>query len=190
MIKFFKPFACVIAFSVSACVPTTPGGATGAPSATPSLSPSPSVQPGPDLPGESASPSPTPLPGASAVPGDELPPQLSELRFGAIDRFLDSRGEHTRFAVELLDANGQIIAAQVPLEWRSSRPQDFSVADDGQVTALVDFGYSTISVQIPGTAFVAQAVINVSAGGGTGGSSKGPAPTPSVSVSLLEGGYY
>lgn len=190
MIKLLNPLTCLMAFSLSACVPTTtPGGTTATPSSMPSLS----VSPSPDLPDESTSLFPGPVPslspGAATEPGFELPSQLSELRFGEIDRFLDSRGERTRFAVELLDAAGQVIAVPVPLEWRSSRPQDFSVADDGEITALVDFGYSTISVQIPGTAFVAQAVINVSVGG-AGSGSKMPVPTSSVSVSLSDGGYY
>lgn len=187
-----KPLLCLMTFSLSACVSTAPGGTTGTPSANPSASPTAlaSINPSPT---PAPTESPTPMPSSespSAMPTDPepLPAQLNGLRFGTINRFLESKGDQTRFSVELLDAQDQVFQAQVPLEWNSSRPQDFGVDPDGQITALVDYGYSLISVRIPGTSFLAQAVINVSAGAGSRSSQ--PVQEPLVTVNLTEAGYY
>jgi hypothetical protein len=105
-----------------------------------------------------------------------------------MDRFLDAKGESTRFPVELVDALGQVISMTVPLEWSSSRSQDFSVDAAGNITALVASGFSTIAAKIPGTDFEARAIINVassSTGGSSGGGSSVAANAAPVITSLV-----
>jgi hypothetical protein len=64
---------------------------------------------------------------------------------------------------------GQRRAGEIPLEWSSSRPQDFLVDAEGNVQALVDYGYSEIIVKIVGTNYEARTVVNVNLGGSGGG---------------------
>lgn len=150
-----------------------------------SVTPAASAQPGG---GTSPTPQPDsgsskPAPGASATPlpgnGSDftLPESLSSIRFASVDRFLNQKGESTRIQVELVDSLGNLIPVEVPFTWTSSHPQELSVDAEGNVTALVEFGYSTIEVKIPGTQFEARTVVNVnsvnSGGGGGGGRSTG-----------------
>ena len=164
--------------------PATGVGASALPSATPGASANPSDNTGsastPLTPNASATPSANasaPVNGGVNTGGSvnvSLPANLSSIRFATIDRFLDAKGEATRYQVELVDSLGNLIPVEVPLEWSSSRLQDFSVDANGNIKALVDFGYSTIEVKIPGTAFEARTVVNVtspSSGGGSGGGS-------------------
>jgi hypothetical protein len=124
-----------------------------------------------------------PVPPPTTQSGGGVPANLDALRFRDSNRrFLQAKGESSTFEVVLLDRAGQEIQASVPLNWQSSRPEDFSVNAQGLITALVDTGYSEITVRIPGTAFEARSVINVnspgSGTGGGGGSGGGSAPVP------------
>lgn len=178
----------LLALVFTACAPKTltPSQASGVPTAGSSVGPvlgattSPPVA-SPQLPGSLPQPGST----ASATPAlSDLPENLAGLRYAdGINRFLNAEGQTMRFAVELVDKDGQKIEAEVPLEWFSSRPQDFSVDAQGLLKALVRSGYSEIVVRIPGTRFEARTIINVSGGGsssgGGGGGGGGPAaPAP------------
>lgn len=128
---------------------------------------------------ESPTPEKTAIPDISGA--FSLPQNLAEIRFDAsIDRFLDSKGESTRFKVVLLDDQGQMIDASVPIIWRSSRPHQFSVDAEGQITALVESGYSSITASIPGTDFAIDVVINIDTAGSSGGGGGGGGSPQSV----------
>lgn len=166
----------------------TPPTASPSQSATPTTSPTPenpATPPpgsteGPSSPGEIA-PTPTARPTAFVLPAN-----LSRIQFSAQnDRFLDQVGEQTQFQVELIDNLGQVIDAVVPLEWISSRPDDFSVDAEGHLTARVASGFSTITVRIPGTSFEARTIINVVSGGSSGGGGGGSSPRNTAPVITL-----
>jgi hypothetical protein len=113
-----------------------------------------------------------------------IPTELAAIRFADDNqRFLERMNETTRLKLVFLDKLGQTLQLSgLPLEWSSNRPQDFSVDVAGQVKALVDSGFSVITVQVRGTALQAQTVINVNTpfgggGGGGGGGSSAPAKT-------------
>lgn len=185
-----------LALSLLTACPSQPlaTGAIPQASSSPSELPGVSVSPGPQsgelenpVPAESALPGASPLPSASSSPAGggsatiKLPENLSSIRFASVDRFLDQQGETTHIRVELLDQLGQLIPINVPFAWTSSRSQDFSVDAEGNVTALVEFGYSTIEARIPGTSFRASSVINVnSADSGSGGSAAGRIAVPVI----------
>ncbi len=107
----------------------------------PSASPGPLPEPTPSLSSQpsplsnltpssspSSSPSPTPKPSVPATP-------VFEMRFEEPKRFLYSKGETVRIYVTLLDAQGQPLSSQVqatlPIEWRSTRPQEIAVDQPG-----------------------------------------------------------
>lgn len=153
----------------SSSAPGNSGNPT--PSAEPSgpSGPVASVTPSPNNPQPSSSPS---APGGSSA--FELPDSVAAIRFANNDRFLDQQGESTTWAVELVDRSGNVVPVEnVPLEWRSSRPEDFAVDAQGKLTALVGAGYSMIEVRVQGTSLEARSVINVSAGGAGGGGGGG-----------------
>lgn len=154
----------------------SPGNGEPTPSAQPSgtASPDPTVSSTPEVPQPSSSPS-------ASGPSFVLPDNVAAIRFANNDRFLDQQGENITWAVELVDRNGSVVPVEnVPLEWSSSRPEDFSVDAQGKLTALVSAGYSVIEVRVQGTSLEARSVINVSAGGvgggGGGGGSVNAAP--------------
>ncbi|MGV3526616.1 MAG: hypothetical protein ACO1RX_20530 [Candidatus Sericytochromatia bacterium] len=173
--------------SLSACTP--PGTSQPLPGPSPDASAAPTP-----VPGVSATPTPVPsptaspvvpTPSASAPPAVGLPAELAGIRFAASNvRFLNQKGQSTPFEVEALDREGRVLdlnLAALPLEWRSSRPQDFSVDAQGQVTALVESGYSSIEVRVPGSDFQASSVVNIATGSGNGGGGGGSsAPTPNA----------
>lgn len=189
--RFFWAGSLLAVSLLTACPPQSVVNTPVTPSTGASASPSASSSPGNSSPTSSptASPATSTLPDAPPTPGSSpsapvsggvdtsgsatvsLPANLSSIRFATIDRFLDAQGEVTRFQVEFVDNLGNRISGNVPLLWSSSRPQDFSVDAEGNVKALVDFGFSTIEVRIPGTAFEARTIVNVtsSSGGGSGG---------------------
>ena len=117
-------------------------------------------------------------PEASAAPDGGAPSdsvsaaelaQIARLNLQFSTRYLESQGETQQLQVQLLDANGNLLnLGSVPLEYRSSRPNDFSVSESGLVTALVDYGYSNIQVSL-GDLQVSQ-LFSVDAGGSSGGS--------------------
>lgn len=180
---------------LTACFPSAPPTQQPTPSAsssTPGSTPSPvSPSASPTSTGATASPSPgttEPSSGPSTSPEAPfvLPSNVAAIRFGNNDRFLDQQGESTTFDVELVDRNGNVVTLEnVPLEWSSSRPQDFSVDSQGKITALVASGYSVIEVRVKGTALEARSVINVNAGvGGSGGGGGGASNASPVITSL------
>lgn len=66
--------------------------------------------------------------------------------------FLEAEGQSTEFKAILKDADGQVLnSADFPLEWLSSRPQDFSIDNSGKVVALTDYGYTYVTVRVKGT---------------------------------------
>ena len=126
---------------------------------TPSTPPSTGVA---DPPSESESPTDAPVSGVD----------LSRLGSVSLegDRFLDALGETTQFKVILKDKSGQVISLDgLDLRWTSSRPGDFSVDGQGLATALKEFGFADIQVEILGTALKASAPISVALGIGGGG---------------------
>lgn len=134
--------------------------------------------------GQEPSVAETPRPGVSTPPGSapfRLPDNVVAIRFANNDRFLDQQGESTTFAVELVDRNGNVIALDnVPFEWSSSRPTDFSVDAQGKLTALVSSGYSVIEVRVKGTDLEARSVVNVASGGSSGGGGGGGGSSPAL----------
>jgi len=122
-----------------------------------------------------ASPSPSPEepePEATASllpePTATLPSELAELRLSPHNtRFLSAQGAQVSWQVEPLDAAGRLLTDSVPLQWRSSRPQDFSVDAQGVLTALVETGYAEITVSIPGTSLLARSLIHVNPSAGS-----------------------
>lgn len=117
-------------------------------------------------------------PEASASPDGSTPSdsvsatelaQIARLDLKFSSRYLENQGETQQLQVQLLDANGNPLnLGSVPLEYRSSRPNDFSVSENGLVTALVDYGYSNIQVSL-GDLQVSQ-LFSVDAGGSSSGS--------------------
>jgi hypothetical protein len=195
-----KPVITLISclLGLTACNPgPTAQQASGLPSAGPAASVTPgfqSVTPGSQSGTSSSSPLPSPLyPSPSAPPAlpGSLPAGLAGLRLETGNRFLSGQGARAQFRAVLLDAAGQVLRAEVPLQWQSSRPQDFSVDDQGQILALVGSGYADIQVRIPGTAFAASAVMNVSSfgrSGSSGGSALFPPNLSGLAGAPLSGG--
>lgn len=170
--------------SLSACFPqAVPPMPSPSPepsaSAIPGAMPTPVASRPPEETPSAAPGSASPLPSGS--PGG-LPANLAGLRFETINRFLNAAGETTQFAVYLIDRSGNRILQTVPLEWSSSRPQDFSIDASGKIKALVAEGYSEIVVRIPGSSFEARTVINVSSRGSGGGGGGGGETTPAAPV--------
>lgn len=184
--------------SLSACAPPTSTSSPSPPGPSPDASLAPTASPAP---GVSATPLPSPTasavvprPSVSPPPAVGLPAALAGIRFAASNvRFLNQIGQSTPFVVEPLDREGRVLdldLAALPLEWRSSRPQDFSVDAQGQVTALVDSGYSSIEVRVLGSDFQASSVVNIATGsggggGGGGGSTSAPTPNSPPVITLL-----
>ncbi|MGV3523866.1 MAG: IPT/TIG domain-containing protein [Candidatus Sericytochromatia bacterium] len=164
--------------------PQVPGSSPSA-SASPVPSPSAVASASPDPLQPSPAPSATPTASASPVDPASLPAGLASLRFAPdSQRFLDEKGQSTTLRVEGLDASAQVLSATLPLNWTSSRPQDFSVSPDGTVVALVDNGFSEIRASIPGTSLSTSLVMNVSTAG-SGGSGGGGSNTPATPVLRL-----
>jgi len=140
-------------------------------------------------------PGANPRPGSDGLPqafpdftgSGTLPPGLAEIRFlDGLNRFLDGQGASVRLGVELRDAAGQVLPGQVALTWTSSRPESLSVDATGQVTALVDHGYTEIRVRVPGSSFEAATIINVNStsAGSSSSSGQGQAVRAIVPFSL------
>lgn len=193
--RFLVPLWCSALLVLGACIPSVPqvsgatptpipgngGEATPAPgaSAVPSPGPTPPVVP-------SSLPTPTAQPGGSSIPTE-----LAAIRFADDNqRFLERMNQTTQLKLVFLDKLGQTLLLNgLPLEWSSNRPQDFSVDAAGQVKALVDSGFSVITVQVRGTALQAQTVINVNTpfgGGGGGGGGGSSAPAKPVITALTK----
>ncbi len=168
------------------CGPSpNPPGIVPSPSASPSSTPAPAETPMPSatvLPSPSSSPvlttpnRSTPVALASGQPGVDLS-ILSSVELKVGNPFLDGMGETTLLQPLLKDKQGQPLDPfKYPLEWLSSRPSDFAIDASGKVTALVEYGFTTIYLKIPGTSLMAQQQISVNTLAATGGSSA-PKPT-------------
>lgn len=147
-----------------------------------SVTPVPNASASPGTPSDGE---PTPVPSGQGGADFVLPANVVGIRFdNKNNRFLNQKGSTTTFAIEFIDSSGKTIAVNnAPLEWASSRPQDFSVDANGKLTALVEAGFSTIEVRVKGTQLDARSVINVasgSSGGGGGGNSTSPTPLPNA----------
>lgn len=181
-----------LALALTACQAAQVPAGQGQPAPLASASSLPLPSKGPDELPAASSPSPS-SPSAVVPAGNGLPANLAGIRFAAGNRFLTAIGQTARFEVLLVDALGAPIVAVVPLEWSSSRPQDFAVDAQGNLTALVPEGFSTIVARIPGTSFQASVLINISSSNGAGGGARSggggggggaPANTPPVIESL------
>ncbi len=185
----------VTGFFLVACMPTNapePTSANPAASVPPSVTPETSELA--DTPTTPTNTGQSPAPMSSASPDTSpdtfsnnaaaLQQQLSRIArlrmSNQNDRFLDAKNETTQFNVVFVDALGaEIDGSQlrnVVLNWESSRPQDISVDAQGQIQALVEFGFADIVVRIPDTEFEARTRVSVNAtqfssGSGGGGSS-------------------
>ncbi|MGV3526504.1 MAG: hypothetical protein ACO1RX_19960 [Candidatus Sericytochromatia bacterium] len=138
--------------------------------------PSPAVEPSPSV-GPSVTPSVTP----TNAPPLLVPAHLASIRFSPDSpRFFTAAGETASLQIELRDAAGQPVSGSAPLEWTSSRPDDFGVDATGRVTALRDQGFSEIGVRVAGTDLRARLLLSVSSNdsGGGGGSSGGDSSAP------------
>ena len=155
--------------SASPQIPT--GVPSGAPSEAPSGAPSAAPTPTPAL---------TPNPAGGATATVQLP-DGTRLELFLPNRFLTDLGQSVAMVARLFDASGrEIPLGELKLRFSSSRPQDFSVSEQGVITALTDEGFSTITVQIDGTQLSASQLISVAAGfsgGGAGGGRPGPTAT-------------
>lgn len=161
------------------------------PSAQPTASPTPMPSSQPTAsPIPSSTPSPTPVPSVEPTPQITAAPQnlLAGLRLEAQKTYLDYYGQSSQLKPIFLDARGQVIMADYPIEWTSSSPSLLSVTAQGLVKALVSYGYATITAKVPGTQLSASTLITVqgSGGGGGGGSSTPSAPgnSPPQIISL------
>ncbi|MBF2052256.1 MAG: hypothetical protein IGS03_02185 [Candidatus Sericytochromatia bacterium] len=130
--------------------PTPSSPATASPAAAPTAAPSaaPSVAPTP-------APTPQPTPEATPEPTPEAPAnpldQVVTLEFTIENRFFNKIGEVRQLTFRALDANGQEVAIEAnQLEWSTSRPQDIPVTENGEATAVGDYGFSEITIKVPG----------------------------------------
>jgi hypothetical protein len=99
---------------------------------------------------------------------------LKSLTVLASKVYLDKKGEVVNLQPVLKDAAGQPLnTVDFPLEWLSSRPADFAVDATGKVTALVEYGYSEITLRVPGTDLAVKQLLSVTEliGSSSGGSS-------------------
>jgi hypothetical protein len=193
-----KP-ALMLSFSLvalAACQPlaTTP---VPVPSAVVSSTPQPVTTPDTPAVGPvaSASPSaaatPAPLPTsnpAAAAQASVTLPDGSRLDISLPNRFFEDQGQTLQVSVKLFDAEGR----ELPLTGRklvfsSSRPQDFSISEQGLITALTDIGFSEIQVRLEGTNLFASQLLSVSSASTfTSGGGPRPTPTPKPTPTPLE----
>lgn len=187
---------------LTACGPSPNQTPSATPSATPTPSPSASVplssppliphtSPPPSGSGVTPTPAPTDNPAAGTSTTVNLP-NGTKLVLTLANRFLDAKGQTVQVQAQLLDANGkELPLGDLKLAYSSSRPVDFSVDDQGLITALTDSGFSTITVEVVGMGLQASQVISVntidtylsSGGGGGGGSSSSATPSENVNLS-------
>lgn len=180
-----------------ACNPSPPPGNQTLPSASPSSSPSQSVEasatpdPIPTQTPASNLPATTPAPSSNPAAGTSTSvnlPDGSKLLIILGNRFLDSVGQTLQLQVSLTDANGQPLPLDsLKLSYSSSRPQDIAITPQGLITALVDQGFSEISVRIDGTEIQSSQLISVNSlesysGGGGAGPKKSEPPTQTQQV--------
>lgn len=101
------------------------------------------------------------------------------------NRFFSASGQTGQLNVQFKNANGQLVSVNgAGFSYSSSRPQDFRVDANGQITALVSEGFSTITVRVDGSDLSAAQLVSVSSptsgssgGGGSSSTNTPPAPT-------------
>ena len=181
-------FVCLnLLFGLSACV--TPSNAVNSnpikSSATSNVAPTPSTNLLPtdnhenlsgaipnSIPTPQASQNPTqPVATSSGKPDQDLS-LLKSLGILANKVYLDYKGEAIILKPLLKDAQGQLLnTSDFPLEWLSSRPADFAIDASGKVTALVEYGFSEITLRVPGTQLAVKQMLSVTENVGTGSGS-------------------
>ena len=163
---------------MASCAPTPSTGSiahSGTPSPSSPSSPAATPTPRPSIPSpkpaDSSQPSTQPGSQPSAAPSGQTPPVTSLKISGSLNRFFSGRGQTLQLTFEARDAAGNLLDG-APVEWTSSRPQDFSITPGGLVTALVDDGYSEIQARVGSTAS-APLLLSVSGAAGSGGNGAG-----------------
>lgn len=147
---------------------------TPSPQSPASVQPSAATDTGGNAPTASTSPEqvatrPPTQPTANTLASAEALRAVQSLSLQIPTRFLNARGESTVLQVLLKDASGKVLNPDhYPLVWQSSRSGDMAVDPSGRVTALVEFGYSQISVQLTGTHLKASEQISVNGPAGSG----------------------
>ena len=187
-------------FILTACPP--PNDTTvPLPSSEPLASPSPNTNPSP-LPSSTPKPSTnpetpiqTPDPTASGTLPNTTPSgapevdvaQIASIEISATNRFLNTgKGAKTQITALLKDSDGNTVSLKdAVLEWTSSRPSDFGIDANGLATALVDEGFTVITVTETRSGVSASIQLSVSdssqsSGGGGGGGGGGKTTTPSL----------
>lgn len=148
---------------------------------SPAPVPQSSAQPSPSP--ELTSPSiPSPAPSTGIATGNTTnnttPAEASvaSLSLKSDRRFLTGIGDRLQLQVSAQDAQGKTLKPEaLNLRYISSRPEDISVDDQGNIIALKDFGYANIRVEISGqSAVLLISVNNPGFGGGT--STNAPSP--------------
>lgn len=146
-------------FSLAACTATPQNTPSIPPTSSPTSSPSTTVaSPITSSPPPASVSSPVP----PSTPSSLLPPNLATIEARVDNRFLNKRGESTQIIVTAQDAQGQAINIPLPLSFRLSRPEDFSISPEGVITALKDFGFSDVLVEVQGTDLQARLNVSVS----------------------------
>lgn len=154
-----------------ACTPTpsepgTPSASSSAPtasesgvpvdtnaSATPSEAPTGTAS---STPGQTAT---TP---DTAIDGTLIKNDIGSLTITANPRFLKNVGDTSQIELIAKDSQGKTLdISTLQLSWSSTRPEDFSVNQQGMATALTDDGYSDITVTEISTGLSAATLISV-----------------------------
>lgn len=147
------------------------------PTPTARLSSSPAPQASPNPVNSSPTASPTTLPTATPTAGPTDPgKQLASLRFEEHRAYFDYYGQTRQLKPIFLNARGEVLQTDYPLEWVSSSPSLLTVSPQGLVKALVSYGTATITARVSGTTLAASTILNISATGGGGGGGGGSSP--------------
>lgn len=167
-------------FALLGLVACTPSAPLPSEPTLPISSPQPAPSGGSPTPSPASS-SATPMasPSASALPPAPGTRTIQALKLEG-SRFLNASGQ--RITLSVRDQDGTVIAPE-QLRFVSSRPQDLRVDAQGQVQALVDNGFSTITISLLGSDLQIEQLFSVASpssswsGGGGGGGGGGSAPT-------------
>ncbi len=163
------------------------------PIASPTSGATASPLPGSSSPTPGTLPTPVPNPGPSTTPVSTTVTLAdgSKLILSLPTQFLSLSGQTVRIQAKILDPSGKAVSLEtLKLLFSSSQPNQFSVDQNGLVTALVSSGSSTITVKVDGTQITATLQVSVSAqssggGGGGGGSTGGNTGTGNTGSNAL-----
>lgn len=98
------------------------------------------------------------------ISSTQILPNGSKLILSLGKRFLESKGQTIQLQAKVIDENDQTIPLErVKFIFDSSRPQDISVNNQGLLTALVDHGFTYISVGIESSKIKATLLVSVNA---------------------------